>query len=93
MNGYREVFSSEEEISTDPGKLFYIITQKDIGKRFIRTPEIIQLADVIGYVQLQDVGRRLYRVPTDGGIEGQSIGYIWQAESDAQRDKRLAAEK
>lgn len=93
MKGYREVFKPAEEESTDPGRIFYTITREDIGKSSIKTMAgVIGLSDVIGYVQRIDVGKRLYRVPTNGGIEGQPVSWIWQAESDTQRDARLAKE-
>lgn len=87
--GYREVFETTDKTSTDPGRIFYTIRREDIGKRFIRTPEIlIQLADVIGYVQPADVGKRLIRVQNNA-----KDSWFWVCEGDAQRDKRLAAEK
>jgi hypothetical protein len=85
----REIFRTR--FHGDPGRVFYTITQADIGNQLIPT-EIgsVYTGNVIGRVQPGDVGKRLYRVPTDGGISGQSASWIWQCESESQRDARLA---
>lgn len=81
----REVFKPDDS-QPDPGRVFYTITAEDTGNRYIKTTAgIIDLQSVIGYVQKGDVGKRLYRVPGDSGD-----WWLWQAENDAQRDKRLS---
>ena len=90
----REIFKPVPGQERELGRLFYTITAEDIDRRFIRTTEcVIPVGDVIGYVQRQDVGKRLYRVPTDGGIEGQPVSWIWQCENNEQRDGRLARQE
>lgn len=81
----REIFAPTSSTRKDYSeRIYYTITADDIGKRYITTTEgTIALGDVIGYVQPDDVGTRLYRIPLDGGIR-----YIWQAESRDQRTHR-----
>lgn len=86
MRGYREVFRPAEGQPGDPGKIFYTITEADLGKGTLPTTAgPIHVADVIGRVQAIDVGKRLYRVQCDDP----AAGWIWQCESDRQRDERL----
>jgi hypothetical protein len=90
LKGYREVFRPEPAERRDPGRIFYTITDGDVGKRFIKTTaDDIHVRDILGVVQRGDVGRRLYRVPTDGGIEGQPVTWIWQAESASASYERI----
>jgi len=91
MNGYREVFKPEPGEPRDPGRIFYTITADDIGKQIIpaETGAII-LSGWFGIIRPGDVGKRLYRVPSDSGIEGQPVTWTWQAEDDSQRDARVA---
>lgn len=87
MRGYREVFRPAEGQPGDPGKIFYTITEADVGRSSIPTTAgFISVADVIGRVQAIDVGKRLYRVRCDDPAGG----WIWQCESERQRDERLA---
>jgi hypothetical protein len=81
---YREVFKADRP--TDPGRVFYTITESDIGKAVIMT-EIgaINVASCIGRVLPIDVGKRLFRIT--GRLSGE---WIWQAENNKQRDERLA---
>lgn len=80
----REIFRSAA--ISDPGRVFYTITDDNIGKRIIGTEiGVIYLGDVIGYVQPDDVGKRLYRVPNEAQDH-----WLWQCESNSQRDARLA---
>jgi hypothetical protein len=82
----REVFRPAPGQDNDPGRVFYTITADDVGKLVLKTTiGPISLESVIGYVQPGDVGKRLYRVPADDGEH-----WIWQCESNAQRDRRLA---
>ena len=82
----REVFKPRDGQRLELGRLFYTITADDIDRRQIRTTEcVIPVGDVIGYVQRQDVGKRLYRVRCDDPAGG----WIWQCESNQQRDERL----
>jgi hypothetical protein len=78
-------------LPADPGRVFYTIRPEDVGKGIIDT-EIgpIAVSDVLGRVQPGDVGKRLYRVPTDGGLPDQPLLWYWQAENNQQRDARLA---
>ena len=93
MNKYREVFKPEPGESRDPGRIFYTITADDVGKRVIRTTAgPVNAGDVIGAILPIDVGKRLYRVPTDGGIEGQPVSWTWQCESDGQMITRQRRE-
>jgi hypothetical protein len=80
----REIF--ETPAPRDPGRVFYTIRRADVRKIILRT-EIgpIYLTNVIGYVLPVDVGRRLYRVLNEAGDS-----WLWQCESIAQRDQRLA---
>jgi hypothetical protein len=77
-------------IPPDLGRVFYTIRPEDVGKGIIDT-EIgpISVHDVLGRVQHLDVGRRLYRVPADGGAEGQPVTWYWRAETNKQRADRL----
>jgi len=91
MHGYREVFRPEPGEPRDPGMIFYTITADDVAKRVISTTAgDISLKGWFGVVASVDVGKRLYRVPTDGGIEGQPVSWTWQAENEVQRDARIA---
>lgn len=58
------------------------ITAEDVGTHWWRNPSNIPpgVYTTLGRILTHDVGRRLYL--SDG---------IWQAESDEQRDKRLAS--
>jgi hypothetical protein len=81
----REVFrpDPEEPISE---RVFYTITSDDVRKSHIKTEVgVIDVAEVIGPVQAQDVGKRLYRLPNNAGDS-----YVWQCENNRQRDERLA---
>jgi len=82
----REIFKPRPGQMRELGRAFYTITDEDVGRRFIRTTEcMIELGSVIGYVQRQDVGKRLYRVRCNDPAGG----WIWQCESARQRDERL----
>jgi len=84
----REVFKPTSE-SGDPGRVFYTITRDDIGHGFIQTTAgQVALGSVMGFVLAQDVGKRLYRLPNHAGDS-----YIWQVESNDQRDQRLGKER
>lgn len=56
------------------------IQAKDVGERLLRRKPgaPIDLQSAIGYVQKQDIGKRVYRV-----------GSIYQVESSEQRDGRI----
>lgn len=62
------------------------IRKSDVGKHGLRRAgrEIIPMGDAIGRIQAIDVGKRVYRVPTDDGTS-----YVIQVENDEQRDARL----
>ena len=92
MHGYREVFRPEPAADyRDPGRIFYTITAADVRKHQLHTTAgDISLSGWFGIVQASDVGKRLYRVPTSGGIDGQPVTWAWQAENDSQRDARIA---
>jgi hypothetical protein len=92
MHGYREVFRPDPAAGyRDPGKIFYTITAEDAGKIILHTTACdISLAGWFGIVQPGDAGRRLYRVPGNGGIDGQPVTWIWQDETVRQRDARIA---
>lgn len=91
---YREVFTAEPGEQQDPGRIFYTVTAADIGRITIRTTAgPVHLSDWFGRIQACDVGKRLYRMPADGGIEGQPVTWIWQAENDRQRDERVLADR
>jgi hypothetical protein len=85
VTGFTEVFRPEPPI--DPGRVFYTITEDDIGKGLIHTTAgVIYVESIMGKVQDHDVGRRIYRHQTpDPGI------WIWTAENDTQREARLNA--
>jgi hypothetical protein len=88
---YREVFKPEPDTDADPGRIFYTITDGDVGRTAVTTTAgRIELHRWFGTIRSNDVGKRLYRVPSDGGIPGQPVTWEWQAENDAQRDTRLA---
>lgn len=80
----REVFRPAQK--RDPGRVFYTITEQDVGTGIIQT-EIgtIHAVEFIGRVQRCDVGKRLYRVPNN-----ERNYWFWQMESEKQRDERLA---
>lgn len=82
----REIFKPRNGERLELGRVFYTITADDIGRRSIRTTEcMIPVSDVIGYVQRQDIGKRLYRVRCNDPAGG----WTWQCESARQRDERL----
>jgi hypothetical protein len=83
----REIFRASPPLPRDlTDVVFYTITAEDVGKRFIHTTEgLIPLGDVIGHVLPGDVGKRLVRVP-----DGARDSYVWQCESNDQRDRRLS---
>jgi hypothetical protein len=85
VTGFTEVFRPGP--TADPGRVFYTITADDIGKGLIQTTAgVIFVDSFMGKVQDHDVGRRLYRVPTnDPDI------WIWSPENDTQRQARLDA--
>jgi hypothetical protein len=83
----REIFKPQPAGPGDPGRVFYTITADDVGKRVIKTTiGPLDIGSVIGAVLPIDVGKRLYRVPCND----RSAPWIWQCESDTQRDARLA---
>ena len=87
----REIFAPKDPADTDPGRVFYTIRPEDVGKGTIPT-EIgpILLVNVIGRVMSCDIGKRLYRMPAGADPDGRVIEWIWQAENEEQRDRRLA---
>jgi len=86
MSGYREVFKPEPDAPRGPGRIFYTLTPEDVGKRIIKTTAgPVNVGDVIGAVLPIDIGKRLYHVPNEAGDM-----WIWQCESNDQRDARLA---
>jgi len=73
-------------------RLFYEITKKDIGKRFIQITkhkcptcgdggitELVNVGKFMGAIQAQDVGKRIYNVS----------GEVYQVENQEQLEKRL----
>jgi hypothetical protein len=85
---YREVFRPPIGPTPDPGRIFYTITEGDIGKKLIHTTaEVIFVSSFMGQVAERDVGRRLYRVP----VPGDRL-WIWQLENDMQYQARRAEE-
>lgn len=86
---WTEVFPPED--ARNPEHVFYTLTARDVVKGTIRTSvsTIDLLNDLnFGRVQKGDVGRRLYGTL---GVPGWD-GYYWKAETNAQRDARLACE-
>lgn len=60
-------------------KLFYTLTQKDVGRPFLKIfGHIWPVSDFIGRIFAKDVGKRVYLV-----------GDILQVENEEQREKRL----
>lgn len=82
----REIYKPVPGRERELGRVFYTITGDDVDRRFIRTTEcVIAVGDVIGYVQRQDVGKRLYRMRCNDP----AAGWTWQCESARQWDERL----
>jgi hypothetical protein len=86
-NEYREIFAPAPPAITVNRRWFYTIVPADVGKRFIDTTEgKIPVGDILGAVQKEDVGRRLYHVPADSDVNP----WIWQCEDNFQRTARQA---
>jgi hypothetical protein len=80
----REVHATDQH--PDPGRVFYTIRPEDVGSAVIHTDAgPIYMVNVLGRIMKRDVGKRLYRTPTDDGGS-----WYWSAENDEQRDNRLA---
>ena len=84
MSTYREVFTATAP-PADPGRVFYTIRQADVGARFITTTVgVIELRSFMGKVLPCDVGKRIYRLPTEDETD-----WFWAIESDQQRTERV----
>ncbi len=69
-------------------KQFYTITENDVGKARLKAFGLSwSVAEFIGHIMSQDVGKRVYRVRT-----ANNEGSILQVENNEQRAVRMASE-
>lgn len=88
---YREVFKPARNAPDAPGRVFYTIAPEDVGRRTAIKLENglhVDIPGTLGYVQEQDVGKRVYRTQH----ADPAAGWFWQSENNEQRDARLARE-
>jgi hypothetical protein len=73
----------DERTKRNP-QLVHTVTLADVGKDyFVAGGHRYGAVDFAGYFQLQDVGKRIYKVPTDDGLD-----YIFQMENQEQLRRR-----